>query len=145
MAFRYRAIESATRLLSVEAESFALRSPDDFEPAFRAMTRRRPDALLLVTDALTNMNQKRVVEFAAAQGIPEMYESTAVVQQCSVMSYGPAPEDMFRRAAVYIDLIFKGADASPRKFDLVVSMRTAKLLGLTIPPSLLLRADQVIE
>ena len=151
MALRYRAIESATRLLSVEAESFALRSPDDFEPAFRAMTRRRPDALLLVTDALTNMNQKRVVEFAAAQGIPAMYESAAVVRQGGLMSYGPAPEDMFRRAAVYIDRIFKGATPSdlpaeqPTRYYLTVNLKTAKALNLAIPAAILLRADQVIE
>ena len=151
MALRYRAIENAARLLSVEVESFALRGPDDFATAFGAMTRRRPDALFLVTDALTNMNQKRVVEFAAAQRVPAMYESTVVVRQGGLISYGPTPEDMFRRAAAYIDRIFKGAKPSdlpaeqPTRYSLTVNLKTAKALNLAIPPTILLRADHVIE
>lgn len=151
MSLRYRAIENAARILDVQVESFALQSPDDFEPAFTVMTRRRPDALFLVTDALTNMNQKRVVEFSATHRVPAMYESSAVVRQGGRMSYGPSPEDMFRRAAGYIDRIFKGAKPAdlpaeqPTKYYLSVNFKTAATLGLTIPPSVLLRADDVVQ
>lgn len=151
MQLRYRAIENAAQILNVEVESFALRSPDEFETAFTAMARRRPDALFLVTDALTNMNQKRVVEFSATERVPAMYESTVVVRQGGLMSYGPTPEDMFRRAAAYIDRIVKGAKPAdlpaeqPTKYYLTVNLKTAKALSLTISPAVLLRADHVVE
>jgi putative tryptophan/tyrosine transport system substrate-binding protein len=151
MRLRYRAIENAARMLNVAVDSLALQSPDDFEGAFATMTRQRPDALFLVTDALTNMNQKRVVEFSAAQRVPAMYESNVVVGQGGLMSYGPTAEDVFRRAAHYIDRILKGAKPGdlpaeqPTKYYFTVNLKTAKALGLTIPPSLLLRADRVIE
>lgn len=151
MNLRYRAIENAARILNVEVESFALQSPDDFDIAFIAMTRRRPDALFLVTDALTNMNQKRVVEFSATHRVPAMYESSVVVRQGGLMSYGPTPEDMFRRAAAYIDRIFKGAKPAdlpaeqPTRYYLSVNLKTATTLGLTIPPFVLVRADDVVQ
>jgi putative ABC transport system substrate-binding protein len=151
MNLRYRAITDAARLLDVEVESFALQSSDDFEVAFTAMTRRRPDALFLVTDALTNMNQKRVVEFSATQRVPAMYESSVVVRQGGLMSYGPSPEDMFRRAAAYIDRVLKGAKPAdlpaeqPTRYYLSVNLKTAATLGLTIPPSVLLRADDAVQ
>ena len=151
MNLRYRAIENAARILKVEVESLALQSPDDFETAFTTMTRSRPDALFLVTDALTNMNQRRVVEFAAAQRVPAMYESNVVVRQGGLMSYGPTGEDMFRRAAAYIDRIFKGAKPAdlpaeqPMRYHFSVNLKTAETLGLTIPPSVLLRADDVVR
>ena len=151
MNLRYRAIEKAARILNIEVESLALQSPDDFETAFATMARRRPDALFLVTDALTNMNQKRVVEFSAMQRIPAMYESSVVVRQGGLISYGPTPEEMFRRAAAYIDRILKGAKPGdlpaeqPTRYLLTLSVKTAKALGLTIPPAVLLRADHVID
>lgn len=151
MNLRFRAIENAARLLNVEVESIALEKPEDFDTAFITMTRRRPDGLFLVTDALTNMNQKRVVEFSAAQRIPAMYESSAVVVQGGLIAYGPTPEEMFRRAAAYIDRIIKGAKPAdlpaeqPTTYRLTVNLKTAKGLGLTIPPTVLLRADQLID
>jgi putative ABC transport system substrate-binding protein len=150
MQSRYRAIESAARALHLEVESHALRSADDFDVAFSAMAGRRPDALFLVTDALTNMNQSRVVEFSAKQRVPAMYESNAVVRQGGLMSYGPTSEDMFGRAAAYIDRIFKGAKPAdlpaeqPTRYSLSVNLKTAASLGLTIPPLILVRADEVI-
>ena len=86
MQRRYSAIENAARILRVEVESHPLRSPDDFDVAFTAMAKRRPDALFLVTDALTNMNQKRVIEFSAMHRIPAMYESNVVVRQGGLIS-----------------------------------------------------------
>jgi len=151
MQRRYSAIENAARVLRLEVKSHALRSPDDFDVAFTAMTARRPDALFLVTDALTNMNQKRVVEFSATQRVPAMYESDVVVHQRGLISYGPTGEDMFGRAAYFIDRIFKGAKPAdlpveqPTRYNLSVNLKTAASLGLTIPQSVLIRADEVIQ
>jgi len=151
MQRRYSAIENAARVLRLEVESHALRTPDDFNAAFSAMTARRPDALFLVTDALTNMNQRRVVEFSATQRIPAMYESNVVVHQGGLISYGPTGEDMFGRAADFIDRIFKGAKPAdlpaeqPTRYNLSVNLKTAASLGLTIPQLVLIRADEVIQ
>jgi putative ABC transport system substrate-binding protein len=151
MQRRYSAIENAARVLRLEVESHALRTPDDFNVAFSAMTARRPDALFLVTDALTNMNQRRVVEFSATQRIPAMYESNVVVHQGGLISYGPTGEDMFGRAADFIDRIFKGAKPAdlpaeqPTRYNLSVNLKTAASLGLTIPQLVLIRADEVIQ
>jgi putative ABC transport system substrate-binding protein len=151
MLLRFRAIENAARLLNVDVESLPLFRPEDFEGAFGEMARRRPDALFLVTDALTNMSQKRVVEFSAAERVPAMYETAAVVRQGGLMSYGPAPEDLFRRAAAYIDRIFKGTQPAdlpaehPTRYYFVLNLKTARALDLTVPPAILLRADHVIE
>jgi putative ABC transport system substrate-binding protein len=151
MTLRYREIEKAARLLHVEVQPVGLRTSDDFDAAFAALTRRKPDAMFLVTDALTNVNRKRVLEFAAAQRIPTMYEVGGLVQEGGLMSYGPSPEEMFRRAAVYIDRLLKGARPAdlpaeqPTKYYLTVNRKTAAALGLVIPPSLLVRADRVIE
>jgi putative tryptophan/tyrosine transport system substrate-binding protein len=151
MQRRYSAIENAARVLKLEVESHALRSPDDFDAAFTAMKARRPDALFLVTDALTNMNQKRVVAFSATERVPAMYESNVVVHQGGLMSYGPTGEDMFGRAAYYIDRFFKGAKPAdlpaeqPTRYHLSVNLKTAASLGLTIPQSVLIRADEVVQ
>jgi ABC-type uncharacterized transport system substrate-binding protein len=151
MQFRYRAIEHAAKVLNVIVESHALRSPDDFNAAFSAMKDRRPDGLFLVTDALTNMNQKRVIEFSATHRIPAMYESSTAVRSGGLMAYGPSPKEMFRRAASYIDRIFKGAKPAelpaeqPTIYELTINLTTAKTLGLEIPPILLVRADEAIE
>jgi putative tryptophan/tyrosine transport system substrate-binding protein len=151
MQLRFRAIEAAAKGLRVEIASYALQSPKDFEPAFADMAKIRPDALFLVTDALTNMNQKRVIEFSTTQRVPAMFETSPVVRQGGLMSYGPSPRDMFRTAAGFIDKILKGAKPSempaeqPVRFELVVNLKTAKALGLTFPPTILVRADEVIE
>jgi putative ABC transport system substrate-binding protein len=151
MTLRYRAIEKAARILNVEVQALGLRQPDDFDVAFSTMTRRRPDAMFLVADALTMMNRKRLVEFAATQRIPAMYEYNVIVSEGGLMSYGPSFEDSFRQAALYIDRIFRGAKPGdlpaeqPMKYYLTVNRKTAATLGLTLPASVLVRADQVIE
>jgi putative ABC transport system substrate-binding protein len=150
MTLRYREIEKAARILRAEVQALGVREPDDFAVAFSTMTHRRPEALFLVTDALTNLNRKRVIEFAATYRIPAMYESSSYVRDGGLMSYGPSPEDGFRQAALYIDRIFKGAKPAdlpaeqPTRYYLAVNLKTAATLGLTIPPSVLARADEVI-
>jgi putative ABC transport system substrate-binding protein len=151
MTLRYREIEKAARLLGVTIQPLGVREPDDFDVAFSAMTRERPDALFLVTDALTVLNRRRVLDFATAHGVPAMYEVAFIVRDGGLMSYGPDIADSFRRAAVYADRILKGAKPDelpveqPNRYYLVVNLKTAKALGITIPQSLLLRADEVIQ
>ncbi len=151
MTLRYREIEKAARTLRVEVQGLGVRTPEDFAAAFAAMTRRRPDAMFLVADVLTNMNRKRFVEFAATHRIPAMYESSVIVHEGGLMSYGPSFDDQFREAARYIDRIFKGAKPAdlpavqPTRYYLAINLKTANTLGLTIPPSLLLRTDELVQ
>jgi len=151
MTLRYREIEKAARILHVEVQALSVREPDDFAVAFSTMTGRRPDALFLVADALTTLNRKRVIEFAATHRIPAMYEFGFIVRDGGLMSYGPSFEDSFRQAALYIDRIFKGAKPAdlpaeqPTRYYLAVNLNTAATLGLTMPPSLLLRTDDVVR
>jgi len=151
MTLRYREVEKAARTLHVAVQPLGVREPDDFDMAFSAMTANRPDALIMVTDALTLLNRKRVIDFALVHRIPAMYEASLLVQDGGLMSYGANQDDNFRRAASYVDRIFKGASPStlpverPGRYYLTINLKTAKALGLTIPPALLLRADQVIE
>jgi putative tryptophan/tyrosine transport system substrate-binding protein len=151
MTLRYQEIEKAARMLGVTIRPLGVREPDDFDVAFSAMTRERPDALLLITDALTNLNRKRILDFAATHRVPAMYEFGSLVREGALMSYGSDLGDSFRRAAVYVDKILKGAKPSelpveqPNRYYLLVNLKTAKALGLAIPQSLLLRADEVIQ
>jgi putative tryptophan/tyrosine transport system substrate-binding protein len=151
MTLRYREIEKAARVLHVEVQAHGVREPADFDGAFSTMARQRPDAMFLVADALTNVNRKRFIEFASTQRIPAMYETDLLVREGGLMSYGPNIEDSFRQAAVYVDRILKGAKPAdlpaqqPTTYVLAVNLKTAATLGLTMPPALLLRADQVVQ
>jgi putative ABC transport system substrate-binding protein len=151
MTLRYRNVEKAAQALRVTVQPLGVREPDDFETAFSAMTTHRPDALYLVTDALTQLNRKRVIDFAATHRIPAMYEFGSIVRDGGLMAYGADLDENLRRAAAYVDRIFKGAAPSalpverPSRYYLTLNLKTARTLGLTFPPSLLLRADQVIE
>jgi putative ABC transport system substrate-binding protein len=151
MMLRYREVEKAAHTLHVTVQPLGVREPDDFDTAFSAMTANRPDALIMVTDALTLLNRKRVIDFALVHRIPAMYEASLLVHDGGLMSYGANQDDNFRRAASYVDRLFKGASPStlpverPGRYYLTINLKTAKALSLTIPPSLLQRADQVIE
>jgi len=151
MTLRYHEVEKAARVLHVAVQPLGVREPNDFDAAFSAMTKNRPDALFLVTDALTSLNRKRVIDFARVHRIPAVYEYEFLVQDGGLMSYGASPADNYRLAATYVDRIFKGSAPGslpverPSRYYLTVNLKTAKALSLTIPPSILLRADQVIE
>ena len=151
MTLRYREIDKAARVLGVTVQPLGVREPDDFDHAFVTMDRERPDALFMVTDSLTNLNRKRVLDFAETHRIPAMYEYASLVREGGLISYGPSFDDMFQRAAAYVDKILKGAKPNelpveqPTRYYLVVNLKTAKALGITIPQSLLLRADEVIQ
>jgi putative ABC transport system substrate-binding protein len=151
MTLRYREIENAARVLNVTVQPLGVREPNDFGTAFAAMTRERPDALFLVADALTSLNRKRVLDFSDVHHIPAMYEFGTFVQGGGLMSYGPSLDDNFRVAARFVDRILKGAKPGdlpveqPTRYYLVINLKTAKALGLTIPQSILIRADELIQ
>jgi putative ABC transport system substrate-binding protein len=151
MTMRYREVEKAAHARHVTVQPLGVREPDDFNMAFSAMTAQRPDALFLVTDALTALNRKRVIDFALVHRIPAMYEFSFLVRDGGLMSYGANQDDNYRKVASYVDRIFKGAAPSslpverPGRYYLTINLKTAKALGLALPESLLLRADQVIE
>src|SRR5712691_8843844 len=151
MTLRYREIERAASILRVAVQPLGVREPDDFDVAFSAMTRERPDAFFLVTDALTTLNRKRVLDFAAVHRIPAMYEFGFLVREGGLMSYGAEFDDIWKHAAVYVDRILKGAKPGelpveqPTRYYLVINLKTAKALGLALPQSLLVRADELIQ
>jgi putative ABC transport system substrate-binding protein len=133
----------------VQLQPLPISSPDDFEAAFRAA--RGADGLLQVDDPLFVSHRARLAELSARNRLRAIYGFREFVESGGLMSYGPDIPDLYRRAATYVDKILKGARAGdipveqPTKFEFVINMRTVKALGVTIPPSLLLRADQVIE
>jgi putative ABC transport system substrate-binding protein len=144
-------IQLGAKALSVILQSVEIQSPDGFDSAFAAMRRNRPDALIMTADPLHRLHVGRIIEFAARSRLPTMYQLREHVEAGGLMAYGTSLPDLFRRAAVYVDKILKGAKPGdlpveqPTKFELVINLKTAKALGLTIPPSLLFRADQVIQ
>ncbi len=146
-----RETQVAARALGLTVRSVEVQGPEQFERAHAAMTTERPGALLVLTDPLTFLYRKRIVEFAAATRIPAMYDLREYVGAGGLMSYGVDQIDLFRRAATYVDKILRGAKPAdlpveqPTKFELVINLKTAKALGLAIPQSLLIRADEIIQ
>ena len=132
-------------------QSAEARNREELEQAFTAMMRERPSALLMTADSVHQRLIDEILTFAAKNRLPAMYQLKENVVRGGLIAYGASAPDLVRRAAVHVDKILKGnkpADIpveQPTKFDLVINLKTAKALGLTIPPSLLVRADQVIE
>ena len=132
-------------------QTLGVREPDDFDHAFAEMTRDRPDAILMVSDALTNLNRRRIIEFAAVNRLPSIYETAALVRDGGLMSYGPNPYAVGERAAHLVARILLGSRPAdlplevPTRFEFLVNLKTAQALGLDLPPSLVARADAVIE
>jgi len=151
MTLRYRSAEAAARNQGFEIQPLGVREPEDFAGAFAAMLQDRPDAILMVTDALTVLNRKRVFEFAAQQKLPAIYEYDFLVRDGGLMSYGPDMSEVYDRAADLADRILKGANPAnlpfeqPTRFRLAINKKTLETLGLTIPTAILLRADEVID
>jgi putative ABC transport system substrate-binding protein len=151
MTLRYRAADTAAKVLNVSVQALGVREPNDFDGAFAEMTRSPPDAILMVSDALTTLNRKRVIEFSSTNRLPAIYEFRALVREGGLISYGPNQGAMGTRAADFVARILRGARPAdlpleqPTTFELVINLNTAKTLGLTIPPTLLARADEVIE
>jgi putative ABC transport system substrate-binding protein len=147
----FKEVQVAGRTLGIEVQSLEVRDSDDFESAFEIVRRQHPDALMTVEDPLTFNYRKRIADFALGQLLPTLHGFREDVEAGTLMSYGANLADLFRRAAGYVDKILKGAKPSdlpiqqPTEFELVINLKTAKALGITIPPSLLARADEVIE
>jgi putative ABC transport system substrate-binding protein len=125
--------------------------PEQFPDAFAVVTRQRPNALLIQPSAANYVRRQLIADFAATQRLPAMYGFSDFVDAGGLMAYGQSVAELNRRAAIYVDKILKGAKPADlpveqaTKFELVINLKTAKALGLTIPPSVLARADQVIE
>ena len=141
----------AARTLGIELHTFIVHRAGEFAAAFLGMKKNRDQGVLVLSSAFMFVHRKAIVDLAAAHRIAAVYEHQLFVEPGGLMSYGVNVPEMQRRAAVYVDKILKGAKPAdlpveqPTKFDLVINLKTAKALGLTIPPSLLMRADQVIE
>ena len=150
-AFSLRDAESAAKSLGVAVQGVGVRGPKDFDAAFLAMKRARADAVILGENTRFIADRRRIADLAIMHRLPMMVAAKEYAEAGGLISYGTDYLDLFRRAAAYVDKILKGAKPGdlpveqPTKFELVINLKTAKALGLTIPPSLLLRADQVIE
>jgi putative ABC transport system substrate-binding protein len=151
MTLRYQASASVADSLGISVQALGVREPDDFGQAFEVMSKDMPDAILMVADALTNFNRKRVIEFAVARKVPAIYEYDFIVQDGGLMSYGPDMNESFERAAALVARIFGGAKPAdlpfeqPTLYTFALNLKTAGSMGLQIPANLLALADEVIE
>jgi putative tryptophan/tyrosine transport system substrate-binding protein len=143
--------QGAAHALGLQLQSLEARNVKDFESAFEAATKAGVNALVVLVDSLFTGNRKRIVDLAAKNRLPAIYSWTEFVDAGGLMSYGPSFPDLFRRAATYVDKILKGAKPAdlpveqPMKFELIINLKSAKQIGLTIPPNVLARADRVIR
>src|SRR5437667_7103631 len=147
-------MQIAARALGVTLLSLEVRTPPEHEAAFATAARLHADALIDALGGADRSNSAttgRVLQLAKSHRMPVIYQSEDFVADGGLMSYGPSPAEQFRQAAIYVDKILKGAKPGdlpveqPTKFELLINLKTARALGLTIPPSLLLRADEVIQ
>ena len=143
--------ELAAGAFGVKLQYLDILAPKDLETAFRTASKGRADAVLVLTSVVTNTNRKPIVELAARNRLPAIYYTAEWVEAGGLMTYGASYPDLFRRAAIYVDKILKGAKPSelpverPSKFELVINLKAAKELRLIIPPNVLARADRVIR
>jgi len=146
-----RHAQEAARTLGVRLQPLEVRGPGEIEGVFATMTRARAGAVMVLLDSMLVANRARIAEFAAKSQLPGIYGLTDYAKAGGLMAYGPNVADMHRQAATYVHKILKGRKPTdlpieqPTKYELVINLKTAKALGLTIPPSLLQRADQMIE
>jgi putative ABC transport system substrate-binding protein len=146
-----REVKVAARSLGAQVQVVEAPSPDQLDSAFAVMTKEHAAALLVLTDSMFVGQRQRVADLAARSRLPALYSQREFVDDGGLVSYGPSLADMFRRAATHVDKILRGAKPGdipveqPTKFELVINARTAKALGLTISPSLVQRADEVIQ
>jgi putative ABC transport system substrate-binding protein len=146
-----REARAAAQVLHLKVQSVGVRSARELDQAFETIAGERPGALVVLADRLFLHNRAPIVAFAARQRLPAVYAYRELVEAGGLMSFGPSYADMHRRAATYVDKILRGASPAtlpveqPTKFELVVNLKTRKTLGLTIPPVVLLRADELIQ
>jgi putative ABC transport system substrate-binding protein len=148
---QWKEVETAAQSLGVQAQLLDVRKPEDLAPAFDAATKQRADGLIVSQAPVMQANRKLIVDLAAKHRLPAIYRTIDFIEAGGLMGYGPSYPDLYRRAATYVDKILKGANPGdlpveqPAKFELVINLKTAKALGITIPQALLLRADEVIQ
>jgi putative ABC transport system substrate-binding protein len=144
-------VQNASRALGLTVRSWEVRAADGFDRVFAALNKERPDGLYVSVGPLTNTNRNRTVSFATKSLLPSVFGRREFVESGGLMSYGADLADSYRRVAYYVDRILKGAKPAdlpveqPTKFELVINLKTAKQIGLTIPQSMLYRADKVIK
>jgi putative ABC transport system substrate-binding protein len=147
----WQSTQDAAGALGVRVSSFEVREPTDFAPAFAAIAKARPNALMPLAEPLTRTHRRQISAFAVKNRLPVVAESREFAEAGGFMTYGPSLLDLWQRAASYVDKILKGAKPAdlpveqPTKFELVINLKTAKALGLMIPQSVLIRADEVIQ
>jgi putative ABC transport system substrate-binding protein len=150
-ALVFRETQHAARILRIELQSLEVRGDGDFDSALDAAIRKRVDALITVEDPLTVTHRKQIAEFTANNRLPAIYGVREFAEAGGLMTYGASLADLYKRAAGYVDKIFKGAKPTdlpveqPTKFELVINLKTAKALGLTVPLIMQMTADEVIE
>jgi ABC-type uncharacterized transport system substrate-binding protein len=150
-AIQWEQTKTSAKALGIQLQPIELQRPEDFKDAFARIARQRPDAITMVADRFQLAHRMQIVDFVAKTRLPAMYPYRDFVVAGGLMSYGPSYEDLFRRSAIYVDKILRGAKPSdlpieqPTKFEFLINLKTAKILGVPIPPSLLLRADHVFE
>ena len=143
-------IQAPAKILEVNLQAIEVRS-NDFQSAFKAATRERAGALLVLQNGVTNTGRKPIAELATKHRLPTMWAESGLMDAGGLMSYGPNYADLFRRSATYVDKILRGAKPAdipveqPTKFEFVINLKTAKQIGVTIPPNVLARADKVIR
>jgi putative tryptophan/tyrosine transport system substrate-binding protein len=151
MTLRYKASAEAAKILGTAVEPYGIAEPDDFGDAFAAMDRDKPDAILMVADALTSLNRKRVFEYADAKRVPAIYENDLFVRDGGLMSYGADIKESLARAASLVDRIFRGAKPAdlpfeePSRYVFAINLKAAKVIDLHLPATVLALADEVIE
>ncbi len=151
LAYPWRQSQSAADALGVTLRSVEVRDPKDIEAAFALIAQEQPDALIVLQDALTLQHRKEIIDFAIQKRLPGMFVAKEWVVAGGLMSYGESLPDMYRRGAYFVDKILKGAKPADlpveqvTKFELVLNLQTAKAMGLTIPPTILATAEEVIE
>ena len=147
----YKDAEVAAKALSVRLRLLQVRSAEDFESAFETIAKARDQGLLMILSPLATLNSKRIVELALQHRLPGMFPTRQFTEEGGLMSYGTSTGDLYRRAAAYVDKILKGAKPAelpveqPTKFELVVNLKAARQIRITIPPSVLARADRVVR
>ncbi len=150
-ALHWKQAQAPAKALRLKLEPVEVKAAEEFEAAFAAVARQRPGALFILADQFLLAHRARIVDFAARRSLPAMYSYREFVDAGGLIAYAPSSADMFRRAATYVDKILKGAKPAdlpveqPTLFELVINLKTAKALGLTIPQSIPIRADQVIQ
>jgi putative ABC transport system substrate-binding protein len=144
-------VQAAAPSLGVTLQPYGVRDPEDFGGIFEKISHNPPDALFSIADRLISSQRKQIVEFGVKSKIPTMFDTAPAVEAGALMAYGPTRAEVSRRAAIYVDKILKGAKPAdlpieqPTKFELIINLKTAEQIGLTIPQNVLIRADKVIK